>query len=60
VAKQNQAAVLEQPPKSDATKLAMQLFVAAWRPDEFKLEQLAAKCLDAAEAFERVRQERSY
>jgi hypothetical protein len=58
VAKQNQsAAVLESPPTEVGT-LAAQLYVAAWRPEDFKTEELARKCFDAAEAFERVRKDR--
>lgn len=59
MAKQNQsAAVLESPPSDEVGTLAAQLYVAAWRPEDFKTEELARKCFDAAEAFERVRQDR--
>jgi hypothetical protein len=40
--------------------LAERLFVASWRPErDYKSENLARQCLEAAEAFERARREHS-
>lgn len=43
-----------------ASTLAERLFVANWNPSSgYTVESMAAKCIEAAEAFERVRANRS-
>jgi hypothetical protein len=42
------------------SNLAERLFANAWSPNSgYKPEAIAEKCLEAAEAFERARQERA-